>query len=151
MRTIGVLAGSFLLICALSWAQTSQIDGTIKDSTGLAIPGAAIKVTQTATGIVRTTVSGAEGGYVIPNLPIGPYLLEVAKEGFTKYAQKGIVLQVDTNPTIDVLMQVGAVSEQVIVEANATQVETRTTSIGQVVTNQQIVEMPLNGDRKSVV
>ena len=144
MRTTGLLACSFLLICAL-WAQTSQIDGTIKDSTGLAIPGAAIKVTQTATGIVRTTISGAEGGYVIPNLPIGPYLLEVAKEGFAKYAQKGIVLQVDTNPTIDVLMQVGAVSEQVIVEANATQVETRTTSIGQVVTNQQIVEMPLNG------
>src|SRR5690242_8084410 len=143
MRT-GLLACSFLLICAL-WAQTSQIDGTIKDSTGLAIPGAAIKVTQTATGIVRTTISGAEGGYVIPNLPIGPYLLEVAKEGFAKYAQKGIVLQVGTNPTIDVIMQVGAVSEQVIVEANATQVETRTTSIGQVVTNQQIVEMPLNG------
>src|SRR5690348_14405912 len=145
MRNTTLLACSFLLSCAVSLAQTSQIDGAIKDSTGLAIPGAAVKVTQTATGTVRTTVSGAEGGYVLPNLPIGPYLLEVAKEGFTKYAQSGIVLQVDTNPTLDVILQVGAVSEQVVVEANATQVETRTTSIGQVVTNQQIAEMPLNG------
>jgi hypothetical protein len=144
MRTMIMLACCFSA-CAVSWAQTSQIEGAIKDSTGLAIPGAAVKVTQTATGVVRTAVSGVEGGYVLPNLPVGPYLLEVAKEGFAKYAQRGIVLQVDTNPTIDVVLQVGAVSEQVIVEANAVQVETRTTSIGQVVNNQQIAEMPLNG------
>jgi hypothetical protein len=97
------------------------------------------------TGVVRSTVSGADGGYVLPNLPIGPYLLEVSKEGFSKYAQTGIVLQVDTNPAVDVSMKVGAVSEQVTVEANAAQVETRTTSIGGVVDNKQIMEMPLNG------
>ena len=134
-----------LVIPTIAWAQTSQITGTIRDSTGLAIPGAAVKVMQTATGIVRTTASGPEGNYVLPNLPIGPYLLEVSKEGFAKYAQKGIVLQVDTNPNIDVTLKVGAVSEQVIVEANAAQVETHTTSIGKVVSNQQIAEMPLNG------
>ena len=135
------------LLCtsAAVWAQTSQINGSIKDSSGLAIPGAAIKATQTATGVVRNTISGADGGYVLPNLPIGPYLVEVTKEGFSKYAQTGIVLQVDTNPTVDVSMKVGAVSEQVTVEANAAQVETRTTSIGGVVDNKQIMEMPLNG------
>src|SRR5581483_1689335 len=57
----------------------------------------------------------------------------------------GIVLQVDTNPTIDISMKVGAVSEQVTVEAGAAQVETRSTSVGQVVDNQRIMEMPLNG------
>lgn len=145
MRIITQFAGSFLLICAVSSAQTSQIDGTVKDSSGLGVPGAAINVTQTATGVVRTAATGADGGYVIPNLPIGPYLLVVTKEGFTKYAQTGIVLQVDTNPTIDIILQVGTVNEQITVEANATQVETRTTSIGQIVTNQQIAEMPLNG------
>src|SRR5579885_3902388 len=100
---------------------------------------------QTATGVVRTATSGADGGYVLTNMPVGPYLLEVTKEGFSTFAQTGIVLQVDTNPTIDINMKVGAVSEQVTVEAGAAQVETTTTSVGQVVDNQRIMEMPLNG------
>jgi hypothetical protein len=134
-----------LLACAGVWAQTAQINGVVKDPSGLAIPGAAIKATQTATGLVRNTASGTDGGYVLPNLPVGPYLLEVTKEGFNKYAQTGIVLQVDTAPTIDITLQVGALSQQVTVEAAAAQVETRATSIGQVVDNQRIMEMPLNG------
>ena len=128
-----------------AWAQTSQISGTVKDPTGSAIPGAAIKATQTATGVVRNATSGAAGDYELPNLPIGPYRLEVTKEGFSRYVQTGIVLQVETNPTVDVNLAVGAVSEQVSVEANAVEVETRSTSIGGVVTNQQVAEMPLNG------
>ena len=59
-----------------AWAQTSQINGTVKDSTGAAIPGAAIKATQTATGVVRNATSGATGEYVLTNLPIGPYMVE---------------------------------------------------------------------------
>ena len=136
--------GLFLTSTAI-WAQTSQINGIVKDSTGLAIPGAEIKVTQTATGLVRSTTSATDGGYVFTNLPVGPYLLEATKQGFNKYAQTGIVLQVDTAPTIDISMQVGSVSEQVTVEAGAVQVETRATSIGQVVDNQRIMELPLNG------
>src|SRR5579871_1758261 len=139
-----IVFGLLLASAALS-AQTSQINGTIKDSSGLAIPGAAIKATQTATGAVRTATSGADGAYVLTNLPTGPYMVEVTKEGFSKYVQTGIVLQVDTNPTVDVGLQVGAVSEQVTVEAGAAQVETHSTSIGQVVSNQQVAEMPLNG------
>jgi Carboxypeptidase regulatory-like domain/TonB dependent receptor len=145
MNAIRSILVGLLFTSVAALAQTSQINGTIRDASGLVIPGASVKATQTATGIVRTAVSGADGGYVLPNLPIGPYLVEVTKEGFSKYAQTGIVLQVDTTPTIDVSMRVGAVNEQVTVEANATQVETRTTSIGQVVTNQQVAEMPLNG------
>src|ERR1700732_2765910 len=102
MSTITKFVLGVLLTSAAIWAQTSQINGTIKDSSGLAIPGAAVKVTQTATGVTRTTTSGPEGGYVLTNLPVGPYLLEVTKEGFNKYVQSGIVLEVDTNPTVDV-------------------------------------------------
>src|SRR5712691_2787177 len=145
MKTITKIVIGGLLTCAAMWAQTAQINGVIRDTSGLAIPGAAIKATQTATGVVRTTTSGADGGYVLPNLPIGPYLVEVTKEGFSKYVQTGIVLEVDTNPTVDVSLKVGAVTEQVTVEASAAQVETRTTSIGQVVDNARIMEMPLNG------
>lgn len=144
MRVVTLLTLS-LSICTVALAQTAQINGTIRDGSGLAIPGAAVKATQTATGVVRTAVSGGDGGYVLPNLPIGPYLVEVTKDGFSKYAQTGIVLQVDTNPTVDVAMRVGTVSEQVTVEAGAAQVETRTTSIGQVVDTTRVLEMPLNG------
>src|ERR1700757_4542921 len=99
MRTFTGLVLSLLFASVTVWAQTSQISGVIKDPSGSAIPGAAIKATQTATGVVRNTTSGSDGGYALPNLPTGPYLLEVTKEGFTKYAQSGIVLQVDTAPT----------------------------------------------------
>src|SRR5438477_11243681 len=91
-----------LLASAAVWAQTSQIGGTVKDSTGSIIPGAEIKATQTATGTVRTSASGADGGFVIPNLPVGPYMLEVTKTGFQKYVQTGNVLEVGTAPAINV-------------------------------------------------
>jgi len=145
MRTITAIVLGLAFASVAAWAQTSQINGTIRDSSGAAIPGAAVKATQTATGVVRNATSGADGGYVLANLPIGPYLVEITKDGFTKYVQTGIVLQVDTNPTVDVALQLGAVSEQVTVEAGAAQVETRTTAIGSVVNNQQVAEMPLNG------
>ena len=145
MRSLVRFASALILTSAALLAQTGQINGVVKDSTGLSVPGAAIKATQTATGVVRTATSGGDGGYVIPNLPIGPYSLEIAKEGFTRYVQTGIVLEVDSNPTVDVNMKVGAVNEQVTVEAQALQVESRTTSIGQVVDNARIMEMPLNG------
>src|SRR5215467_2561861 len=97
--------------CAMAWAQggTAQINGTITDTSGLAIAGAEVTVTQTATGQARTVFSGANGGYVLPNLPIGPYEMQVSKEGFAKSVQAGIVLQVASNPTLDVSLKVGAV------------------------------------------
>lgn len=134
--------------CLLIWGQaasTSQVDGIVSDSTGLVIPGADVKITDTATGLVRSTTTGADGHYLLTNLPVGPYTLEVDKDGFNKYVQTGIVLQVNSNPTIDVGMKVGAVTEQVEVEANAAMVETHSTGIGTVVNNQSIVELPLNG------
>jgi len=137
---VGFLFGS-LILCG----QTAQINGIIKDGTGAAVPGASVKVTQTATGVTRTVTSATDGSYVLPNLPIGPYLLEVTKDGFNKSIQSGIVLQVNTSPTVDVTLQLGSVSTQVTVEAQALQVETRTTSIGQVVDNARIMELPLNG------
>src|SRR6266498_2290607 len=79
---------------------TSQIQGVIQDATGASIGGAEVQATQTDTGAVRTVTSGEDGTYVLPNLPIGPYRLEVSKGGFTKYVRTGIVLQVATNPNI---------------------------------------------------
>ncbi len=148
MRTIAAT----LLVCALSlgvtWAQsqaTSQIQGTVLDASGAPVPGAQVKVTQTDTGISRAVSTGTDGTYVLPNLAIGPYRLEVSKSGFSTYVQTGIVLQVATNPTVDVALKIGAVNEQVQVEANAALVETQATGVGNVMETQRIVELPLNG------
>jgi len=136
----------FFCFAAAVWAQaTSQIQGTVQDPSGAGIPGAEVKVTQTETGATRAATTGADGGYVLQNLPTGPYRMEINKAGFSKYVQTGIVLQVAVNPTIDVALKVGAVSEEVQVEANATQVETQATGVGQVIENARIVELPLNG------
>ena len=150
MKTLRFEVRLFLLLAfsALIWAQngsTSQIQGTVHDPTGAAVPGAEVKATQTDTGAVRTATTGADGGYVIANLPIGPYRLDVAKAGFSSYAQTGIVLQVSVNPTVDVALKIGTASESVQVEANTTQVETQATGVGQVLENQRILELPLNG------
>jgi len=143
MRSLLLLAG--LLICTSIFAQTSQIQGTVLDSTGSAVPGADVKATQTGTGAVRNATSAADGTYVLSNLPIGPYRLEVSKQGFTTYVQTGITLLVNTTPTVDVALKVGNVSEQVQVEANAALVETQATGIGSVIENRRILELPLNG------
>lgn len=151
MNRIGV----GLLVCLLALglatrtagaqATTAQIGGVVKDSSGAVLPGVEITVTQTATGAKRTTVSNESGNYALPSLPLGPYILEAALPGFKTYLQTGIVLQVDDSPIINVVLQVGQVSEQIEVQANAGLVETQRTAIGQVVTNQQIAELPLNG------
>jgi hypothetical protein len=136
----------FTFSCAALFAQaTSQIQGVVRDATGSAVPGADVKATQTDTGTVRSATSAADGGYVLSNLAIGPYRLEVGKAGFATYVQTGIVLQVNTNPTIDVSLSLGAVSQTVQVEANAGQVETENTSVGTVIENQRILDLPLNG------
>src|SRR5579871_4364877 len=123
----------------------SQISGTVKDASGLGVPDAQVSVTQTATGVTRTAVTASSGAYSLPSLPIGPYRMEVKKEGFSTFVQTGIVLQVDTAPTIDPVLNVGAVSQAVEVEAAASMVEGHSSGVGQVVNQSQVVDLPLNG------
>src|SRR6185295_6504267 len=101
--------------------------------------------TQTDTGISGMTVSNETGVYILPTLPLGPYRMEAALPGFRTFVQTGIVLQVGSNPTINVVLEVGQVSEQVEVESNAALVETRSVSVGQVMETARIMELPLNG------
>ena len=112
-----------------AWAQAiagSQLSGVVRDSSGLAIPGVEVTATKTDTGNVRTVFTGADGAYALPNLPIGPYQLKVALQGFNTYIRDGIGLQVGSNPEVNVTLAVGAISEQVTVTANSTLVETKT-------------------------
>src|SRR5690242_15329302 len=133
--------------CVTGWAQgaTAQISGTVKDQSGAVLPGAEITATQTETGATRMTISSEAGSYVLPNLPVGPYKLEVSLPGFRTFVQSGIVLQVDSSPVVNAVLNVGQVSETVEVQANAALVETRSTGIGQVVENERILALPLMG------
>lgn len=141
--TCGVLlAASFVYAQAIA---NSQISGVVQDASGGAVPGATVKVTQTSTGFTRTVTTGADGSYTIPNLPVGPYELEVTASGFSTYVQKGIVLQVAVNPAINPVLQVGAVSAQVSVTADAAMAETHNNSVSQVIDQERITDLPLNG------
>src|SRR4029077_3296877 len=149
------LVRASLMIVALAgighgsaWAQAiagSQLSGVVRDSSGAAIPGVEVTATKTDTGQVRTVFTAADGSYALPNLPIGPYQLKVVLQGFNTYIRDGIVLQVGSNPEINVSLAVGQISEQVTVTANSTLVETKNTGVGQVIDNQRVMELPLNG------
>ena len=123
----------------------SQVSGVVRDASGGALPGVDVTITKTDTGAVRATVTSADGAFVLTNLPVGPYQLRATLPGFSTYVQDGIVLQVSSNPQVNITLAVGVISEQVTVTANATMVETHSNGIGQVVDNQRVVELPLNG------
>src|SRR5690348_3979197 len=136
----------FGLTSSTSWAQaTAQISGAVRDQTGAVLPGVEITATQTETGVARMTVTNETGGYVLPNLAIGPYRLEAALPGFRTFVQTGIVLEVNSNPAINVTLEVGQVSEQVEVQANAAVVETRNVGVGETMENARVIDLPLNG------
>ena len=151
MRTLASVAKIVVLgisLGVLGWAQavsTSQINGTVQDASGAVLPGAEIAATQTDTGAVRKTISNETGAYVLPNLPVGPYKLEVSLPGFRTFVQSGIILQVNSSPVVNAVLAVGQVSETVEVQANAAMIETRSAGIGQVIENARILELPLIG------
>jgi hypothetical protein len=119
------------LYCGTIWAQaTAQISGTVRDQSGAVLPGVEVTATQTDTGIARNVVTNETGNFVLPKLAIGPDKLEAALPGFRTFIQTGIVLQVHPNQVINPTLEVGQVTEQVEVQANAALVETRSSCRG---------------------
>jgi hypothetical protein len=104
-----------------------------------------VTVTQTATGFTRSDVTNANGAYVMSNLPLGPYRLEAALQGFRTYVRTGIVLQVAASPVINVVLAVGGLEESITVEGAAPLVDVQRAGISEVVQSEKIVELPLNG------
>ena len=137
-----------LMLCANILAQAtsgSQVSGTVQDLSRSVVPAAQVTITHGDTGLTRTVTSGEDGSYTITNLPVGPYQLKVTKDGFKSFFQSGIILQVNTNPEINVTLEVGQVSEQVQVTSDIGSVETHSNGVGQVIDQQRVVELPLNG------
>jgi hypothetical protein len=147
-RVLRALLGLLVLLLAATtgWAQaTAQINGTVADASGGILPGATVTAIQTDTGFRREVVTDPTGSFALTNLPIGPYRLEVALAGFRTYAQTGIVLQVNSNPVLPVTLQLGELAETVAVVGAAPLVEIRNPAISQVIENERIEELPLEG------
>jgi hypothetical protein len=142
---VGVFA--LVLTSATSWAQlsTAQLSGRVTDESGAVLPGVTVTVTQTDTGLMRNVVTDETGTYVLPNLPTGPYRLEAMLQGFRTYVQTGIVLQVAATPSLNVVLGLGNLEETVSVEAAAPLVDVQSAGISDVVDNERIVELPLQG------
>jgi Carboxypeptidase regulatory-like domain len=136
---------TWLLLCAPGFAQTlGTITGEVKDSSGAVIPGATVTVVNKATNATRTTVSNAVGLFEFPALPPGPYNVKSELEGF-KPASVDLELQVQQTARVDFRMELSTVSETLTVTGVSPIVETSNATVGTVIENRRIVELPLNG------
>lgn len=141
------LAAATLCFAALASAQLDQgqIAGAILDSSGAAVSGAAVVITSQATGAGRNANSGAEGLFHITNLPVGFYDLKVAKPGFKTYTQTGLKIDAAARVTVDVSLELGAVTDSITVEASTVQIQRDTAMVGRTVEARQINDLALNG------
>jgi hypothetical protein len=130
-----------------AWAQstTASLIGIVRDPSSAAVPGAGVTATNIATSFNRSATTDDTGSYLIPNLPVGEYTVQVQKTGFSKFVQKGITLVVDQNARVDVSLTLGDAAQSVTVTAQSTGVETRSTTVAELVDQKRIQELPLNG------
>src|SRR5665213_639890 len=143
-RSVWILLFALSIVCLphLLLSQSSgaaQISGLITDQTSAVVPNAQVRAVQDNTGQVRSTVSSANGSYSLPNLPVGPYTLDITAPGFRHYIQKGIVLAVGEQVQLTISLKLGEVAQEVEVSAEANLVQTQETSISNLVDQQRIV------------
>ena len=137
-----------LLLLALSCAaqtSTSQISGTVRDASGAVVAGTSITLTNEATGVVQRQNSTDAGVYVFPAINVGAYSVRIEAKGFKSFIKTGNTVQVNTPLTVDVTLEVGAASESVSVVASAETLQTSNASVGNVIEQRAIVNLPLNG------
>src|SRR5262245_39324845 len=130
----------------LAQTTTGSIVGTVSDPSGAVVAGATVTVTNEGTGIVAIkTTTDAAGNYVATTLPVGRYSVAVEAPGFKRSVSSGLILNVQGGLGVDVILEVGQVSDTVQVIGAAPVLETDTSYLGQVVESQRIVDLPLNG------
>jgi hypothetical protein len=136
----------FVLACAGAFAQAnSQLSGIVTDQTGAFVGGAKIVLTDPATGLVHTTVSGDTGLYNIAGLNAGNYNLKITAKGFENYEQKGVVIDISRSFRVDVKLTVGADTQTVTVAADALAVQSDSNVVSTLINEEQITELPTNG------
>jgi hypothetical protein len=147
MRNLRLALGALVALCATPvFGQTfGEITGRVTDSSGAAVPGASVTLTSTATNAVRNAVSTDSGDYTFPSVAPGSYNVKVERTGFKAAASSNLEVQVQQTVRLDVTLQVGQVSESVEVSAAADLLQAENSTVGTVIENKGITELPLNG------
>src|SRR6266851_4370103 len=122
-----------------------SFSGTVTDKSGSVIAGATVKATSEGTGVSRESKTDDAWHYLIPLLPVANYTLRVEFQGFQAVERRGVRLQVDEQRELDFTLSPAAISSQVEVSATEVAVETTNPSLGQVITSEQVAQLPLNG------
>jgi Carboxypeptidase regulatory-like domain len=146
-RLFAVCAGTlFCLVAPLLFGQaTGSFSGTVADNAGAVISGANVRVVSQATGLTREIKTDDSGHYLVPLLPVAFFTIHVEAQGFAPAEQKDVRLQVDEQRELNFTLQPASVSTNVVVNATEVAVETSTPTLGQVITSEQVSELPLNG------
>jgi len=135
-----------LALCPLLYGQaTGSFSGTVSDKTGSVIAGATVTVTSQATGLSREAKTDNSGYYLLPLLPVSNYTIAVQSSGFKSVEQKDLRLQVDEHRELNFSLAPASVTEKVEVSATQVAVETTAPTLGQVITSEEVSELPLNG------
>lgn len=135
-----------LSFCPLLYSQANgSFSGTVTDKTGSVISGATVKITSQATGLSREAKTDASGHYTVPLLPVSIYTVHVESQGFQAAEQKDLRLQVNEQREVDFTLNLASVTEKVEVSATEVAVQTTNPTLGQVITEQQVADLPLNG------
>src|SRR6476469_11216901 len=136
-----------LLLTGFALAQTgsTEITGLVTDATGAIVPGAKITITRVATNESRSAVTDNAGEYVFSLIEIGEYTVKCEQQGFKTRSVTGLVLQTAQKLRVDLTLELGNVAESVEVRANTVTLKTEDATVGQVIENRRIVELPLNG------
>ena len=141
-----VVCSTVLSICPLLYGQANgSFSGTVADKTGSVIPNATVKIASQATGVTRDAKTDASGYYLVPLLPVSIYTIHVESQGFQTTEQKDLRLQVDEHREVNFTLAPATVSQTVEVSAEQVAVETTNPSLGQVITAEQVADLPLNG------
>ena len=124
---------------------TATVQGTVTDTQGAVVPGAEVTATNEATSVQRTAVTDSAGSYQMAALPVGTYALVARLAGFQPRTFKGIRLEVARTVVLNMQLGVGGLAEEVAVTTDAPVLDSATTSVGQVISQRTVQEIPLNG------
>ena len=137
----------FLLVASMAMAQlpTGTILGVVRDTSGAVVPGASLTARNAATGQTRTAVAGGDGSYRFSALPVGSYEIRVEQPGFQAQVRSGLTITVTQEAVVNFTLAVGAIEQTVEVTAETPLVNTTTGSLGGLVDEQKVADLPLNG------
>jgi len=143
----GGVVGLILMLGTLPASAQSigTILGVVKDNSGAVVPDATVTISNLETGLSRTVPSGADGAFRAPALPVGRYDLRIEKTGFRTEAQRGLILEVGQELVVNASLQVGTVTQELVVSGEAPLVNTTSSALGSMVNEQRMSDLPLNG------